>query len=53
MGAQCRGIRTVAIEYLLERRHMYYEIVELLSADFGIEINLSTLKRRLKAQANK
>ena len=37
-----------AIEYLFHRGYTYNEIVELLSAEFGIEISLSTLKRRLK-----
>ena len=37
-----------AIEYLFHKGYMYSEIVKLLSANFGIEISLSTLKRRLK-----
>ena len=36
------------IEYLFYKEYIYEEIVGLLGVDFGIEINLSTLKRKLK-----
>ena len=36
------------IEYLFYKGYTYEEIVGLLAVDFGIEISLSTLKRKLK-----
>ena len=36
------------IEYLFYKGYTYEEIVGLLSVDFGIQMSLSTLKRKLK-----
>ena len=38
----------IMIEYLFYKGYTYEEIVGLLAVDFGIEISLSTLKRKLK-----
>ena len=36
------------IEYLFFKGYTYEEIVGLLSVDYGIQLNLSTVKRKLK-----
>ena len=36
------------IEYLFYKGYTYEEIVGLLSVDYGIQLSLSTLKRKLK-----
>ena len=36
------------IKYLFYKEYIYEEIVGLLAVDFGIEMSLSTLKRKLK-----